>query len=225
MKKRIRIQGIIIFIVVITSILFSKVLFTTWKEESLDEFTDAVGVGFVFFGFLFRISARGYKTTKSREGRSLVTDGSYGLTRNPMYFGTLLIGLGIILVLFQLWLSLLFCIIFLLIYIPQINREEERLNKQFGDEYKIYCKRTPKYFPKISSLFKLDLRDYLPLKWPWIKKELVPLVLVIGSILALETWEDARMFGYEEYSKELLELGLVILFFIAIFRLSHAKDF
>jgi len=156
MKKRVRFQNFLIFLAMTASLLLSKFLFQNWKREALDEFFDALGVAILLFGFLFRISARGLKAGKSCNGKKLITDGLYSLTRNPMYFGTLLIGLGIVLVLFKWWVFLLFFSIFLLIYIPQINKEEKELSKYFGDEYRLYCEKVPRCFPNIIALFRID---------------------------------------------------------------------
>ena len=221
MKRRIRIQGFFIFLAATTTILLSKLLFPHWKKEILDEFLDAIGIGLVLFGFLFRIAARGYKAENSPEGKNLITNGAYGLMRNPMYFGTLLVGLGINLVLFEWWAAILFCIIFSLIYIRQIHREEADLSQRFGEEYKTYCNVTPRYFP---NLFNINLRDHLFFKWLWIQKELPSLIGVIGVIITIEIWEDMRLFGYNECRKELAELFLIITCFIIVFSLFYEKE-
>lgn len=223
MKKRIQIQGFLIFLAVVTSILLSRFLFPSWKKGFLDEFLDALGVSFVLFGFLFRMVARGYKAERSANGKILITDGPYGLMRNPMYFGTLLIGLGIVLILFQWWVFLLFLVVFLAIYIPQINREEDSLSRRFGNAYKDYCKITPKYFPHIFSLFKTDLRDYLFFRWSWVKKELLSLIVATAIIIAIEAWEDVKLFSTQDFIKELLELPLIICFFLIVSFL-YAKE-
>ncbi len=223
MKKRIKIQGFLLFLAVTISILLSKFLFHQWKYEATDEFLDALGIGVACFGFLFRVAARGYKAERSSQGQLLVKDGPYGLMRNPMYFGTLLIGIGIVLLLFQWWVLLLFLLVFLLIYSPQVNREENKLSQQFGDEYLLYAKRTPKYFPSVVKLLKMNLGEHLFFKWPWIKKELPSLIATITIIIAIETREDARLFGYHEYRKELLELFLIIVFFMVIFVLFYER--
>lgn len=220
MKKRIKIQGFLIFLAIIISIPLSKFLFPHWKEEALDEFLDALGIGMVLFGFLFRIAARGYKAEVSPDGKKLIIDGLYGFLRNPMYFGTLLIGLGINLILFEWWAFILFFIIFLLIYIRQMRKEENDLYRRFGEEFKNYCKITPRYFPKV---FNVNLRDYLFFKWSWVKKELPSLVGVIAVIIAAEIWEDVRIFGYNEFREELLELPLIIILFVSIFSLFYGK--
>jgi len=224
MKRRIKIQGFLIFLSLMFSILLSKFLFPKWKRKILDEFLDAIGIVIVLSGFLLRISARGYKSEKSCEGKNLITDGPYGLMRHPMYFGTFLIGLGIIALLFNWWLLPLFLLIFLLIYVPQVHREEEKLSRQFGSSYKVYSQKTPKYFPKIISLFKLDFRDYLPFRWQYLKKEIISLIAVISLIILIETWEDVRAFGRIEYREELLELFLIIVSYFIVLTLLSKKD-
>lgn len=224
MKKRIRIQGFLIFLAVAVTILLSKFLFVPRKQQIWDVLLDVIGIAFILSGFLFRISARGYKSEKSGEGRVLMTTGPYSLIRNPMYFGTLLIGSGIVLVLFQWWAFFVFLSIFLAIYIPQIQKEEKRLYAQFGDEYAAYCKKIPRYFPLILSIFKLKINEYLPLKRQWIKKELISLIGVISTVLAIECWKDASEFGYQGYVKELLGLFSIVILFIAIFILFYGKD-
>lgn len=223
MKRRIKIQGFLLFLTMVITILLATFLFPHWKEENIDEFLDVVGIGFVLFGFLFRISARGYKAEKSSDGKRLIEEGPYSLIRHPMYFGTFLIGIGVVLVLFKWWVFVLFFLAFLFIYIPQIQREEKILFGFFGDAYKDYCKITPKYFPNIFSLFKINPKDYLSFRWPWVKKELHSLVITIGVIITTEMSEDIKLFGYGELKKELLELFLIVASFITIFFILFYK--
>lgn len=225
MKRRIRIQGILVFLAVVATISLFKFLFPHWRKEALDEFLDALGITIVLFGLLVRIASRGYKSEVSADGRHLITDGLYGLIRHPMYFGTLLVGSGVILVLFRWWIFPLFLIIFLSIYIPQIQREEKNLAKRFGIEYQKYCKKVPKYFPHLRKLFTTELMDYLFFKWPWIKKELISILGVIIGIIVVETWEDLRLFGYAEFTKEVLELLIIIVSFLSIILLFYGKEY
>jgi len=213
MKKRIKIQDALIFIAVILLILLTKFVIPDWKKEPLEELLDTLGIVFVLFGFLLRIVARGYKEEMSQGGNRLVTNGPYCLMRNPMYFGTLLIGIGITSVLLKLWSVPIFLIICLFIYLPQINREEKILLKRFGEDYKNYCKFSPKYFPNIRRL--LNLKAYVPsLKFSWIKKEFFSLILTVIAIFIIEIWQDVALFGFRELFDEFLELSLVIMVFI-----------
>ena len=222
MKKRIRIQGILIVTAIILIIVLNKFIASPWKKKSLDEFLDISGIILVLSGFLLRIAARGYKEEKSCAGKNLVIDGPYGLMRNPMYFGTLLIGTGIIFVLFELWTIPIFLIIYCLIYIPQVKREEKVMSERFGDQYRNYCKVTPKYFPNIHYL--LNFKGYLSLKFSWIRKEFFSFITTILAVLAIEAWEDLRLFGYSALFKEVAELLSVILVFAIVVSLLIKKS-
>ena len=210
MKPRIKIQGLSIFISVVITIFLHKWLFPEWKRQLFNELFNLLGVVLVLFGFLFRVCARGHKEEKSSQGRSLVNDGPYALVRNPMYFGTLLIGIGAIAILFQFWTIFLFLAVFLLIYIPQVRKEEALLAVMFKDEYREYSKAVPGYFPRIRSL--LNLRKHLDLKLSWVKKELSSFIFTLLIILVIEIWEDARLFGPVELIQKPIELVFVVLF-------------
>src|SRR3989339_1456461 len=210
MKPRIKIQGLSIFISIVITVFLHKWLFPEWRGRLWNELFNFSGVVLVLFGFLFRVCARGHKEEKSSQGRSLVKDGPYALIRNPMYFGTLLIGTGAIAILFQFWTIFLFLAVFLLIYIPQVRKEEALLAVMFKDEYREYSKAVPGYFPRICSL--LNLRKHLDLKLSWVKKELSSFIFTLLIILVIEIWEDARLFGPVELIQKPIELVFVVLF-------------
>jgi len=190
MKIRIKIQGGLMFLGLGAVILLSNYAFSHQRRVFLDGALSAVGMGLILFGFLFRISARGYKEEKSSNGNTLVKDGPYAIIRNPMYFGTFMIGMGVVIMLLEEWFFFLFAAIFLLIYVPQMKKEEAVLLKRFGQEYKEYCKLTPKYFPRFDYLSKLD--KYVSLKDFWVKKEIVPMITTIVVVILIEIWEHIR---------------------------------
>jgi len=222
MKPRIKIQGLSIFISVVITIFLHKWLFPEWKRQLFNELFNFSGVVLVLFGFLFRVCARGHKEEKSSQGRSLVKDGPYALIRNPMYFGTLLIGIGTTAILFQFWTIFLFLAVFLLIYIPQVRKEEALLAAMFKEEYQEYSKVVPGYFPRIRSL--LNLRKHLDLKLSWVKKELSSFIFTLITILAIEIWEDARLFGPAELIQKPIELVFVVLFLAILWVLFREKN-
>jgi len=222
MKPRIKIQGLSIFISVVITIFLHKWLFPEWRGRLWNELFNFSGVVLVLFGFLFRVCARGHKEEKSSQGRSLVKDGPYALIRNPMYFGTLLIGIGTTVILFQFWTIFLFLAVFLLIYIPQVRKEEALLAAMFKEEYQEYSKAVPGYFPRIRSL--LNLRKHLDLKLSWVKKELSSFIFTLLTILAIEIWEDARLFGPAELIQKPIELVFVVLFLAILWVLFREKN-
>ncbi len=76
---------------------------------------------------------------------TLVTDGVFGVTRNPMYVGMLLLLLG-----FVLWLGAISSLAMVIAFFALLDRnqiptEERSLLDIFGDNYRTYCKRVPRW--------------------------------------------------------------------------------
>ncbi len=224
MKKRIGLQGFFMFLGVAAVLFCSQYILVGFRQQIVDELLDALGMLIVLLGYFLRIAARGCKTDMNPDGKTLVTKGPYALMRNPMYFGTLLIGLGVVLILFRWWVGLIFLGIYLAIYIPQINREEKKLSALFGDTFAEYCKKTPQFFSGITALLTTHPRDYLGLKSSWIKQERLSLIVIFCVMEAIESWEDLRLFGYIKYKEELLKIFLVALIAAIIYSLSYKKN-
>ena len=74
----------------------------------------------------------------------LMTDGPYRLNRNPMLTGTLCYLAGFIVWLWTWQALLVWCIFFVIMFV-QVLTEEHRLQKDFGEEYEAYCKRTRRF--------------------------------------------------------------------------------
>ncbi len=223
MKRRIKLQAFLVFGAVAASILLPGIFFHRWRRERGDELLDAVGLAFILTGYLFRITARVHKQKQSHSGVRLVTDGPYAFIRHPMYFGSLLIGTGVIAALYELWIIPIFYAGCFAIYFPQIRKEEKRLQATFGDEYSDYCRRTPQYFPNFRVLSRA--REYLSLETAWIRKEIISLSVCLGLVIGLETWNDVAASGLKEALTEPLELLLItaVLILIGLFLLRKRK--
>ncbi|MCD6217133.1 isoprenylcysteine carboxylmethyltransferase family protein [bacterium] len=102
-----------------------------------------VGSVFFAFGLIIRILAAG-TLVKAEE---LVTGGIYQMTRNPLYLGSLFLGMGLTIMSAQSLLIILYFIIFLPIYNMMINMEEQFLSGAFGRDFEEYRKKVPKLFP------------------------------------------------------------------------------
>lgn len=186
MKKRIKINGVIMGLAFLLVVIFPKAFFRQavpgWEENLLR----VVGFFLLLLGQVIRVSARGYKAEHSQNSHALIEGGPYQATRNPMYLGILLIGLGVVLILFNWWVVLFFLVIFSSRYFPLILTEEQKLRNMFPGIYEAYCKRVPRMFPRLSVLLKVKPKEYLPLKAAWFKKEInsiIPLLIVIGLFL------------------------------------------
>jgi len=220
-KERIRTQGMLIFLGVVLAIVFSGRIVRWDILGPADDTVEIIGFILFFLGFIFRIAARGYKQENSRQGRTLVVSGPYRYVRNPMYFGTLLIGCGVSAVILQIWTLPVFLIVYCAIYFPQVAKEEKLLLQEFGEEYKNYCLQTPAYFPKVICL--TQIKRCLAVKTEWIKKEQVSFILVFLFLAAIETWEDVSCNGWAEAKKEFLIFALIFAVYILVLRYLTTK--
>lgn len=227
MKKRLKINGLIIFLAVMIVFVFPAFFFRKPRISLWDEAAEVSGVACILLGMLLRASSRGYKSEHSREGRSLIQGGPYALVRNPMYLGILLTGIGIVMVLFNLWAAGIFLALFFLRYITLINKEEERLKAVFGAEYSDYQHRVARLFPPLLGIMRQDLKDYLPLKPLWLKREIGTILAILLAVLAIEGWEDFKGAGAEIFWREFsLSLAVVILFvFLVLYLVRHTARF
>ena len=214
MKKRLEINGIIIFVVFLLLIIFPTLFFRSGKSIFYDEIAEVFGMAFILLGQLFRTSARGYKSEYSGEGTFLIQAGPYSLVRNPMYLGILLIGLGIVLMLFKWWVASVFLFIFILRYVLLIFKEEKKLLKIFPEEYPRYQLQVPRLLPSVEALLQNDIKIYLPLKPSWLRKEIGTILAVLLFTLLLESWEDMKLVGLRIYLKEMIGIFLVITLFV-----------
>ncbi len=217
MKLRIKINGLLAFLFIFIVLTFSKVTFRAFRDQFVDEMYDIIGLSFILFGSLFRISARGYKSEHSKMGHALTVDGPYSVVRNPMYFGSFLLGTGVCFMLWKFWVFVVFLALFLIVYIPQIIKEEKKLFKIFGDRFTVYRNNVPLFFPKITAVLKRDVDPCLPIRWLWIKSEWKTVIPTFIFIAVVETWEDVKLFGLMNFLKEgALFLGLFSSFALLI---------
>jgi protein-S-isoprenylcysteine O-methyltransferase Ste14 len=79
------------------------------------------------------------------EPTSLVQTGPYAWSRNPMYVGWTLIDLGVGLLANTAWIPRLVLAVGLYTHLVVVRHEERVLVKRFGDAYREYCERVPRY--------------------------------------------------------------------------------
>jgi protein-S-isoprenylcysteine O-methyltransferase Ste14 len=83
--------------------------------------------------------------------RRLATGGPYAHTRNPLYLGTLLVAAGLSIAARSPWLGALFAAVFLLVYLPVIQLEEQHLRRLFP-EYSYFAQRVPAIWPRLRAM-------------------------------------------------------------------------
>jgi protein-S-isoprenylcysteine O-methyltransferase Ste14 len=224
MKKRIKINAVVIFLSLLVVAFFSFKLIRNSKGP-LDDFLEVLGVSLVFLGQLLRVSSRGYKAEHSANGHALIKSGPYAMVRNPMYLGIILIGLGVVLFAFHLWVFIVFAIIFISRYLHLVIKEEKDLLKFFGEGYSKYQKKTPRLLPRIPFLFKTDIQEYLPVKLSWFKRESLAISIVLFAVFWVEYWEDVGMGkGLITLTEWLPFLAVISVYFILIMFLARRYE-
>src|SRR5262249_34237560 len=80
---------------------------------------------------LIGLATRAHASGHVRKNEVLTTTGPYAYTRNPLYFGSVVMTLGFIIASRSCWIALLVFVIFWAIYIPVIKSEEQFLRSRF----------------------------------------------------------------------------------------------
>lgn len=93
---------------------------------------------------------RGWAAGHLAKDRQLAESGPYAYTRNPLYMGTLLVATGLVIASRSVWLDVLFAGVFLLIYLPVIELEQQHLSAIFP-RYAAYAQRVPAFRPRWTS--------------------------------------------------------------------------
>jgi protein-S-isoprenylcysteine O-methyltransferase Ste14 len=94
------------------------------------------------FGVVFTIVAVLNFASSPRD--KVITKGLYGVSRNPMYIGLLImqIGLGITC---SSWLYLLLTLVLMILLNANLSAEERYCLYRYGDTYREYINRTPRW--------------------------------------------------------------------------------
>ena len=96
----------------------------------------------------------GSETRTRNVGASrLITSGPYSVTRNPLYYGNLLMYIGYALGSAALlpWFPVIAFLYIIFQYYMIILLEEETLRELFGKEYEDYCEKVPRLFPRLFA--------------------------------------------------------------------------
>jgi protein-S-isoprenylcysteine O-methyltransferase Ste14 len=95
------------------------------------------------------LALRAWAAGSLAKNQQLATGGPYAYTRNPLYIGTLLVAAGLAVAARSLWLAALFAAVFVFVYLPVIQNEEQHLRKIFPD-YAAYAGRVPALWPRLT---------------------------------------------------------------------------
>lgn len=109
----------------------------------------AIGAPWALLGIILRGWAAGHL----EKNIQLTTSGPFAWVRNPLYLGSLLIGIGFAFAAKDELLAVLIGIFFLGFYLPVIEEEERHLSALFPD-YQNYQQCVPKLIPQVRTPYR-----------------------------------------------------------------------
>lgn len=102
------------------------------------------GVAIGALGQMVRVWASGHLI----KGEGLTQSGPYALTRNPLYFGSCLMGLGFAVASGRWQLLLVLGMLIVVVFVPVMRREAGELAARYPKAYAEYAESVSLFFPK-----------------------------------------------------------------------------
>jgi protein-S-isoprenylcysteine O-methyltransferase Ste14 len=124
-----------------------------WIEEA----KDCAALALIFAGLGFRFATIGWAYIKrggmNKEvyANTLVRSGFFGLCRNPLYVGNLLVYAGIFIMHGHQAVIIIGIALYAFIYVAIVAAEEFYLRGKFGEEYAQYCVEVPRWIPRFKN--------------------------------------------------------------------------
>ncbi|MFH1062957.1 MAG: isoprenylcysteine carboxylmethyltransferase family protein [Candidatus Omnitrophota bacterium] len=179
------------------------------------------GLGVIIAGLFVRFWAAGY----IKKIRKLTTSGPYAFVRNPLYVGNFLMGLGFCLFVNNIYLCLIYIILFSFFYLGTMKKEEILLRQLFGNDYVEYKQAVPAFFPRLKP-YKSKDPIHFSLAQAHFNGELIR-VLVTGVLLCM------LYFFYYFFKEKSLNLKdvffagtlFIVQVLLLIFTIAHRKKF
>jgi len=103
----------------------------------------AVGAVIAILGIAIRALASGHV----QKDRVLTRTGPYAYVRNPLYLGSIVIGVGFVIAARDIWIAAVLVLFFVAVYVPVIRGEENFLRGRFA-EYADYTRQVPRLLPR-----------------------------------------------------------------------------
>lgn len=152
---------------------------------------------------------RGGRDNKMMANR-LVQGGLFAHSRNPLYFGNILIIIGLGIIYNSVWGYITAYSFFIFGYLAIVMAEEDFLRTKFGVEYEEYCNRVPRFIPRfagIRSTLSSGGFDWLR----FLRKEYNMICIWVGCAIALRIWTEILHFGYTARKRDILAISLCLI--------------
>lgn len=118
---------------------------------------NARSISIGFFLTVLGMFFRGWSSGYINKNEQLACQGPYALTRNPLYFGSFLIGSGIAVAANNLPSTIIFIAYFLLFFPILIFVERKRMKSLFPEQYTQLARTSNLFIPKLK---RIDSRNF-----------------------------------------------------------------
>jgi protein-S-isoprenylcysteine O-methyltransferase Ste14 len=144
-----------------------------------------MGLPVAFAGLALRAWAAGHLD----KNQDLAQSGPYAHVRNPLYVGTLTVAAGFGIASLRWELLLLFMVVFLLVYLPVVDLEEQHLRSLFPN-FGEFAERIPRLLPRIIPAPGADR----PFRWAtyWKNREYEALLGFLAGAAVL-AWKATAL--------------------------------
>lgn len=147
---------------------------------NLEPRSATLGAALSLVGVWIRAWASGH----IRKNRELAISGPYAYTRNPLYLGSFIMGLGLSIGGGHWWFPVAFAVLFLGLYLPVMRAEVEDLVTLFGDKFAEYAKNVPLFIPRPTAWNRSDEKFEMALYIQYREYRALLGVLAVWGILA-----------------------------------------
>jgi protein-S-isoprenylcysteine O-methyltransferase Ste14 len=117
-----------------------------WRNNILTICAIAVcSVSLVWFGVTLKVFGKSFRVgIDTHTDEKLITNGTFSVSRNPIYLAFIIFFIGIFLS-YPNIISSVFLVLIAITIHRQIVREEKFLKDHYGNEYEEYCKKVRRY--------------------------------------------------------------------------------
>lgn len=148
----------VLLTLVFAVLLFGQSVFP--PDTVMHESVEIAGIALIVIGIAGRLWSTLY--IGGRKSASVVTDGPYSITRNPLYVFSSVAAAGVGAQMGSITAAVGFGVACAAAFHVVILREEKFLTARLGADYSAYMRKVPRFFPDLSLYHEGDTSGFRP---------------------------------------------------------------
>ncbi len=153
-----RVTLAVLLALVLAVLLFGQSIFP--PETAIHEAIEMIGIVLIVIGIAGRLWSTLY--IGGRKSVSVVADGPYSITRNPLYVFSSVAAIGVGAQMGSITAAVGFGVACAAAFHLVILREEKYLSANMGADYRAYLAEVPRFFPKLSLYREGETAGFKP---------------------------------------------------------------